>query len=93
MGFSKEELTSPLNGIIICQFHHLNFIHPDIGILAKKMYRFTPESYKIIQSWHEALSEAKIPYWITVWDDVLKLIAKIRTREYLRKHPEDPFPV
>lgn len=92
-GFPRDKLLSPLNGIIICQFHHFQFIHPDIGILARKMYRFNQDSYKIIQIWHEALAEAKIPYWVTVWDEVLKLIAKVRTREYLRRHPEDPFPV
>ncbi len=89
----QKEIISPFNGIILCEYHHLNFIHPDIGILARKLYRFTPESFQIILKWHEALAKEKVPYWITIWDEVLKLIAKIRTRNYLKNHPQDPFPV
>lgn len=91
-GLTESDLINPLNGIVICSFHHLNFIHPDIGILARRWYRFDQNSYKIILKWHEALAEKQVPYWNTTWDEVLKLIAKIRTRQYLRRHPQDPFP-
>jgi hypothetical protein len=91
-GLTEQELINPLNGIIICSFHHLKFIHPDIGILARRWYRFDQNSYKIILNWHEILAQNQVPYWNTTWDEVLKLIAKFRTRKYLKNHPQDPFP-
>jgi hypothetical protein len=92
IGLSEKDLVNPHNGIVICYLHHLRFIHPDIGVLANQWYRSDQNSYKIILKWHEALAEKQIQYWNTTWDDVLKLIAKVRTREYLRRYPEDPFP-
>jgi hypothetical protein len=92
IGLSEKDLINPLNGIVICSFHHLKFIHLDIGFLANKWYRFDQNSYKIILKWHEALAEKQIPYWNTTWDEIFKLIARVRTREYFRRHPEDQFP-
>jgi hypothetical protein len=92
IGLSEKDLINPLNGIVVCAYHHLIFIHPDIGILARFCYKFDQESYKKIQKWHEILAENKVPYWNTIWDEVLKLIATIRTREYLRWHRDDRFP-
>ena len=70
----------------------MEFLHPDYGILARKMYKFDKESYEKIQKWHETLREAGIPYWQTIWDDMLKIIARIRTWKYQLAHPNEPYP-
>ena len=93
LNLPEDQIISPFNGIVVCEFHHLNCIHPDIGILARKMYYYTPDSYRIMEQWHKALAQAGIPYWFTTWDELLKMIATARSRKYLKEHPNDPFPV
>jgi hypothetical protein len=46
-----------------------------------------------MEQWHKALTQAGIPYWFTIWDELLKMIATARSRKYLKEHPNDPFPV
>jgi len=85
-------VNAPPNGIILCEFCHLNKIHPDIGYTAKKMYFYNETSYKKMEEWHEILTEAGIPYWWDIWDGILKRIAIVRTRNYLKTNPQDSFP-
>jgi len=89
---TPEQVNRPENLITLCEYHHMNFIHPDYGIIARKGYLYDEESYKKIEQWHKALMQAGIPYWVTDWDCILKIIARIRTWKYLREHPEDPYP-
>lgn len=90
--WTEKEVNAPTNGIILCEFHHLKCIHPDFGYIARKMYFYDPNSYKKIESWHDALTEVGVPYWWDIWDGILKRIAIVRTRLYLKQHPDDPFP-
>lgn len=92
LNWPEDEIISPLNGIILCEFHHLDCIHPDIGKMARKMYYYTKDSYKIVKEWHRVLAQARVPYWFTVWDEILEMIAMARTRNYLKKNPNDSFP-
>ena len=90
--WSEERINSPQNGIVLCWHCHQELIHPDYGFTAKKMYRYNDQSYKVIAERHAQMAKAGIPYWNSEFDDLLRMIAKARTREYLRRHPDDPFP-
>ena len=67
-------------------------IHPDFGYGARKLYRYDENSYKIMAERHKQMARNGIPYWYQGYDELLKMIARARTREYLKRHPDDPFP-
>ena len=89
---TPEEVNRPENLITLCEYHHMKYIHPDYGIIARRNYFYDEESYKKVEQWHKALAQAGIPYWITIWDEIFKIIARIRTFKYLKEHPDDPYP-
>jgi hypothetical protein len=89
----EEEINAPENGITLCKNCHLTKIHPDFGVVARKQYRYTDESYDRISEQHFALAKAGVPYWQTDWDSILSMTARIRTFDYLRENPDDPFPL
>ena len=88
----EEKVNNPENGICLCKRCHNERIHPDIGFIARKMYRYTPDSYKIVLRQHKFLAKHGIPYWWTQFDQTLTDIAKARTRAFLKANPNDPFP-
>jgi len=89
---SEKQIISPLNLIVLCRYHHLKCLHPDVGRTAQGMYHYTPDSYKIEEQKREALAKAGTIYWYAHWDDTLRKITEARTRHYLWQHPDDPFP-
>lgn len=88
----EDEINSPENGITLCRKDHQEKIHPDFGVIARKQYKYTDESYDRVFTQHSALAKAGIPYWQTEWDSMFSMIARIRTYEYQMKHPDDLFP-
>ena len=70
----------------------MDFLHPDYGIVARKMYKYDADSYAKITEYHQTLRKAGVPYWITVWDDMLRIIARIRTWEYKKANPDKLYP-
>ena len=91
--WTPEQVNHPENLITLCRRHHQRFIHPDFGIIAKRQYKYATETYKLASERHIALAKKGVPYWQTFWDDILKMTARLRTFEYLRKHLDDPFPL
>ena len=89
---TPQEVNRAENVITLCEEHHMEFIHPDYGIEARKLYKFNSRSYQKITEYHQALRKAGIPYWNTIWDDMLRIIARIRTWQYQLAHPNEPYP-
>lgn len=87
-----EEINVAENAILLCKECHLKKIHPDFGILARRHYKFSDESYDRVLTQHTALAKEGVPYWQTDWDSMLSMIARLRTYEYLSNNPNDPFP-
>lgn len=90
--WKEEQINSAENGILLCWNCHQTLIHGDYGLTARKLYKHDANSYKLIAERHNLMAKAKIPYWYQGFDELLKMIARARTREYLRRHPDDPFP-
>lgn len=88
----EEEINIPENGILLCKKDHLEKIHPDFGVVAKRQYKFTDESYDRVFNQHLALAKEGVPYWQTDWDSMLSMIARTKTYTYLKDNPKDPFP-
>jgi len=63
-----------------------------MGVIAKKQYKYAPDSFELGIVRQKVLTRAGIPYWQPFWDEMLKMIARTRTFEYQRRHPEDPYP-
>jgi len=87
-----EKVNDALNGLIICSKHHTELIHADFGIVARQNYKYTDMSFKNEAEKHRALTRAGIPYWFTAFDDTMIATARLRTWQYLRDNPEDPYP-
>jgi len=92
LGWDEKKVNDPENLITLCHYHHVEYIHPDIGIIARKHYKWKRESYEEMLERHHALAKQGIPYWQDEWDEILRMTARVRTFNYLRKHPDDLYP-
>jgi hypothetical protein len=90
LGWTAEQVNSPENGIILCETHHMNYVHFDYGVMARTMYRWNDQSYKIVNIWHDTLMKAGVEYWWKMWDNTFKIIARTRTRDYLASQKDLP---
>jgi len=90
--WDEEQVNNPENLITLCHYHHTNYIHPDVGLIARRHYRWKKDSYNEILERHTALAKEGIPYWQDEWDEILKMTARIRTFNYIREHPDDIYP-
>jgi hypothetical protein len=91
LGWTPEEVNSPENGIILCAMHHVGLVHYDYGVMAKYMYRYNDQSYRVIATWHTALLKQGVEYWWKMWDNTFKIIARTRTRDYLYSQKDLPL--
>ena len=92
LGKKDKEVNCPENAITLCKEHHLGLVHFDYGVMARKLYKYSDTSYSMIASWHIALAKQGVKYWVPYWDDILRMVARIRTWEYTSKNPDKPFP-
>ena len=92
LGWKDKQVNSPENCITLGKIHHLEYVHFDYGVMARKLYKYSGESYSMIGVWHKALAKEGVKYWIPYWDDMMRMTARLRTWEYLQKNPDDLFP-
>jgi len=92
LGWDEKQVNDPENLITLCHTHHVEYIHPDIGQIARRHYKWTKDSYDKMLERHHALAREGVPYWQDEWDEVLKIIARVRTFNYIKSHPDDLYP-
>ena len=80
--WTKEQINSPFNGIILCGKCHRPKIHRGTVI------KYTNKAKIYRQKFLD-----KRPYWNTAFDDIMKQTAKNRTTQYLLLNPDNPFPI
>jgi len=90
--WDEKQVNNPENLITLCHYHHTEYIHPDLGIIARKHYKWTKDSYNDMLERHHALAREGVPYWQDEWDEILKIVARTRTYNYIKNHPDDLYP-
>ena len=86
------------NGITLCELHHIGHgadcdtyvIHPD-NIVAFKEYATDHSSFSRMMERREAKNRLGVPYWNTLFDWMLNLLAVRQTKRYELAHPEDIY--
>lgn len=89
--WSDEQIDSAENGLTLCEQHHQRVIHgPDMP-LARANFHKDKGSFKKAFANREALIAQGLIYWNNCWDEVMKMIAHVRTLRFTAGGAH-PFP-
>ncbi|MCS7092436.1 MAG: hypothetical protein NZM26_03740 [Patescibacteria group bacterium] len=90
-GFDELYINRAENGIVVCKFAHLNWIHPDMGA-AMRNYRTNPDSIEQVFEKRSDLLKQGRKYWIDFWDDLFYALALLNTSQFVINHGI-PYPI
>lgn len=80
------------NLILLCRYHHWK-IHPDMANAFKEKHKGNPNALEeLFERRQQSLNNGN-PYWVTTWDEILKIIAAQRTKRFLSQNPSLKYPM
>ena len=79
IGMTEEQLDQPTNLLLICERAHHTHVHPDM-LNAKANYHLNKGSFQEVFNERKHTLAQGEPYWNTIYDDQMKVIAKHQTR-------------
>lgn len=95
LGEEAESPHQPWNGITLgAACHHNSHIgvHPDYAKALDDYRGGDKQSFFKVAKKHGEMADKGETYWDPKKDDLYFRIAEERTEDYLREHPDDPFP-
>lgn len=82
LGFDELYINRAENGILVCKYVHLNWIHPDIG-KAMRNYRKNLDGIREVFENRSNLLKKGKKYWIDLWDDLFYAISLHNTSQFV----------